>query len=84
MFTKELFGQRLVEVRKRNGETQEDLGKELGVGKSQISQIESGSASTTVEKMAVICRHYNVSADYLLGLTDDPAPHSRKEPPHAP
>jgi hypothetical protein len=34
--------------------------------------MESGKKTTTAEKIAKICRHYRVSADYLLGLSDDP------------
>ena len=71
MFSKELFGQRLKEVRKNQNETQEELGNILGVRKSQISEVEKGNASTTVEKVAAICEHYNVSSDYFLGLTDE-------------
>ena len=72
MFSKELFGQRLRELRKEYGETQTDLGAVLGVYKTQISEVEKGNASTTVEKLALICQHYQISADYLLGLTDSP------------
>ena len=72
MFSKELFGQRLRELRKEHGETQTDLGEVLGVYKTQISEVEKGNASTTVEKLALICQHYQISADYLLGLTDSP------------
>lgn len=78
MFSSESFGQRLKSVRKAAGEKQEDLGLILGVGKSQISELERGSASTTLERFALICQHYNVSADYLLGLTDEPKPYKRK------
>lgn len=72
MFSKELFGQRLMEIRQINSETQEQLGSILGIGKSQLSQIERGTASTSIERLALICEHYHVSAEYLLGLTDDP------------
>ena len=74
MFSKEQFGQRLFETRKRCGETQADLADLLEIGKSQISEIEKGKKSTTLEKTALICAHYGVSADYLLGLSDDPSP----------
>lgn len=74
MFSRELFGQRLRDIRKEHGETQEQLGNLLGVRKSQISEVEKGNASTTLEKVAVICEHYNVSADYLLGMTNIPEP----------
>lgn len=72
MFSKELFGQRLKETRKMNHETQEMLGDVLGVAKSRVSEMESGKNTTTAEKIALICEHYKISANYLLGLTDDP------------
>ncbi len=80
MFSTEIFGQRLRAVRKAHDEKQEDLGLLLGVGKSQVSELECGTASTTLEKLSFICEHYNISADYLLGLTDEPKPHKRKKP----
>ena len=79
MFSSETFGQRLRAARKARSEKQEDLGQVLGVRKSQISEMERGSTSTTLEKLSIICRHYNVSADYLLGLTDEPKPYKRKK-----
>lgn len=72
MFTKEIFGQRLLEIRKQNYETQPELGEAVGVGKSRISEMEKGKNTTTIEKLAKICEHYKVSANYLLGLSDDP------------
>lgn len=79
MFSAEIFGQRLRTARKTRGEKQEELGQFLGVGKSQISEIERGTTSTSLERFALICRHYNVSADYLLGLSDEPKPYKRKK-----
>ena len=74
MFSSKLFGQRLREARKSAGETQTEVGELVGVKKSQISEMEKGSTSTTVEKVVILCEHFQVSSDYLLGLTDDPAP----------
>lgn len=74
MFSKELFGQRILEQRKKSGETQKALAEVLGVGDTQVLEIEHGRATTSAERIALICEHYNVSADYLLGLTDDPEP----------
>ena len=73
MFSKELFGKRLLEIRKSHGETQTALGKAIGVAKSRVSEMETGKQTTTAEKIALICEHYKVSSDYLLGLSDDPA-----------
>ncbi len=66
-----IFGERLREVRKESGESREDLGKAIGVRISQISEMENGKKGTTLERLVILCRHYNVSADYLLGLSDD-------------
>ena len=72
MFSKELFPQRVREVRKLHGETQKMLGEVIDTKANNVSEIESGKKTTTSEKIAKLCRHYNVSADYLLGLSDDP------------
>ena len=72
MFSKELFGQRLLEIRKQNKETQKALAEAIGMAKSHISEMEKGKQTTTAEKIALICEHYHISADYLLGLSDTP------------
>lgn len=74
MFSKEIFGQRLKAIRKEKKETQDDLALILDVGKSHISEMERGNRTTTAEKIALICEHYHISSDYLLGLSDDPNP----------
>ena len=74
MFSKEIFGQRLKEARRAKKENQDDLALVLNVGKSHISEMERGNRTTTAEKIALICEHYRISADYLLGLSDDPTP----------
>lgn len=72
MFTREKFGARLRELRQKNGEKQDELAELLEVSKSQISEMENGNKTTTLEKFALICEHYKVSADYLLGLKEQP------------
>ena len=79
MFDPILFGQRLLEIRTASGEKQPDLAKVLDVSITQISEIENGKKGTTLPKLALICQYYNVSADYLLGLTDEPKPYKRKK-----
>ncbi|SCJ72212.1 HTH-type transcriptional regulator immR [uncultured Flavonifractor sp.] len=72
--TKEIFSQRMRELRKQTGQPQKVLAELLDVSVNQISEMEKGTRMTTLEKLAVICQHYNVSADYLLGLTDERRP----------
>lgn len=70
MSTKEIFAQRMRELRKEAKEPQRVLADLLGVSINQISEMEKGTRMTTLEKLPLICKHYHVSADYLLGLTD--------------
>ncbi len=79
MFDHSLFGKRLLEVRTVSGEKQPALAEVLDVSVTQISEIENGKKGTTLPRLALICQHYNVSADYLLGLTDEPKPFKRKK-----
>ena len=63
-----------MEIRKKHHETQSDLGEAVGMVKSHISEMENGKQTTTAEKIALICEHYKISSDYLLGLSDSPDP----------
>lgn len=71
MFSKKQFGQRIQEVRKLHHETQAALGHIIDTKPNTVSELEGGKRTTTAENIARICRHYHVSADYLLGLSDD-------------
>ena len=74
MFSKELFGSRLREARQRIGESQTEAAAVLGGTATLISDMEKGRRTTTLDKFAQLAQHYNISADYLLGLTDEPRP----------
>ena len=71
MLNKKEFGSRLRAVRKQNNEQQKDLADFLQITTPQISDMENGKKTTTLEKLVLICEHYKVSSDYLLGLSDD-------------
>jgi len=72
-----LFGKRLRRLRKQAGEKQSDLAERLGITASQISEMEKSRKGTNLERFATICEYYSVSADYLLGFTEDPTPWGR-------
>lgn len=74
MFSREEFGKRLREVRKARGETQASVGAFLGGTATLISDLEKGRRTTTLEKLTELAQYYNISTDYLLGLTDEPRP----------
>ena len=66
-----LDGDRLRDIRKDHEDTQESLGKKLGFATPTVSKWEQGKTDPDLETLKQICRMYEVSADYLLGLTDD-------------
>lgn len=74
MFSKKIFAERLLEIRKATHATQANIAAALGVSTAFISDMEHGRKTTSIEKLAQICVFYNVSADYLLGLTDEIKP----------
>ena len=72
MLYKEIFAIRVKKLRKAHGEQQKELAEAIGATQATISDIENGRRTTSFENLASICTHYNVSADYLLGLIDEP------------
>ena len=66
------MGQRLFAVREAKGVSRKDLAEFLKVTKTQISDIENGKSGTNLDRFYQLCEFYQVSADYLLGITDDP------------
>lgn len=65
-----MIGERLAETRKDHGDTQSDLAHELGVSLSTVRTWEQDKSSPGHDMLVRICRLYNVSSDYLLGLSD--------------
>lgn len=72
MFDKKLMGRRLSEIRKSKGIARKEVIELLNVTRTQISDIENGKSGTTLDRLYQLCEFYQVSADYLLGITDDP------------
>lgn len=68
----EIFARRVYELRRKKGMTQRELGEVLGLTHKSISTIESGSRSTTIEKLILLAKFFEVSTDYLLGMKDEP------------
>ncbi len=60
----------LVNLRKAKGLSQQKLGKEIGLARNTICQYESGNRVPDVDTLIKIAQYFNISVDYLLGLTD--------------
>lgn len=70
-------------VRMQNGYTQEKIAEILKTSKGQVTKYESENykyyQEIPVRHIITLAKLYNVSADYLLGLTDVPDPYPRSE-----
>ena len=60
--------------RTRVGLSQDQLAHSLGKDRTLISHVEAGRAGLLVNGLVRAAQVLDVSADYLIGLTDDPAP----------
>lgn len=57
--------ERLKEVRKALGLTQDRFGAKLGVGKTAVSKVENGENGVTDQFRLSVCREFHVSEDWL-------------------
>ena len=62
---------RLRALREDNDYTQGYVGKIIQKSQQGYSHIESGRAELKIEDLIRLCKFYKVSADYLIGLTDN-------------
>lgn len=73
------FNERLRELREDNNLKQKELAEKLLVDQRSLSFYEIGKYEPNIETIKKIALFFNVSVDYLLGLTDDPKPYNRKK-----
>lgn len=65
---------RIRDLREDHDLTQAQIAKILKTTQQQYSKIETGRADISGEKLILLARFYNVSCDYILGLTKEPRP----------
>ncbi len=63
------FSEKLTELRKAAGETQDSLGEHLGVSGKTVSKWEAAATEPDLSMIAALADHYQVSVDELLGRT---------------
>lgn len=65
------FGKRLRAIRMNRGVTQQQTADTVGVSLRVYQNYEQGTRRPTFECLALLCRLFDVSSDYLLGLSDE-------------
>ena len=64
------YPERIKELRQDNDLSQKQIADILGVAQTTYSQYELYKRPMPIEYLVALCKFYNVSADYMLGLTD--------------
>lgn len=73
------FNNRLYQLRKQKGLSQEELASRLNVSRQTVSKWEIGDSTPDMEKLVAMSELFDVSLDYLMLGKEEPA-HSTPAP----
>lgn len=73
----EITIERLKEIREDRDLLQSDIAKVLKIKQQNYSRYELGIIKLPIDKYVILAKFYNVSIDYLVGLTDIKKPYER-------
>ena len=62
--------QRMRNLREDNDKTQQQIADYLGTSQTMYARYERGANELPIHHLLDLCKYYNVSADYILGLSN--------------
>ncbi len=65
-----VYYKRIRELREDNDILQKDVAKVLNTTQQHYSRIETGATEITADRVVTLAKFYNVTTDYILGLSD--------------
>ena len=76
-----ILGEKIVQLRKQRGWSQEELASQLGISRQAVSKWESAASIPDLDKIISMSRLFEVSIDYLLKeeMTEDAPPIVREK-----
>ena len=66
----EIVADRLKQLRNERGLTQKQVAEAVGLTKNALGNYEAGIREPSIAILRQLCLFFDVSADYLIGLTD--------------
>ncbi len=72
------YRERLRNIREDRDLTQTEIGKVLNKSQQGYNHIEIGRAELKIDDLVKLCRFYNLSADYIIGLVNKPTSFKNK------
>ncbi len=65
-----IYIKRIRDLREDNDKTQQQIADVLGISQTMYARYERGANELPIRHLINLCKYYNVSADYILGLRD--------------
>lgn len=65
------YYERIKELRIQHQETQREVAALLQTSQQAYMKYEKGINEMPIWRLVLVCRHYQVSADYILGLSEE-------------
>lgn len=59
---------RIRDLREDNDKTQQEIAEYLGTSQTMYARYERGANEMPIRHLIALCKFYNVSADYILGI----------------
>ena len=72
------YRERIRNVREDWDLTQAEIGRLLNKSQQGYNHIESGRAELKIDDLVTLCRFYDLSADYIIGLINKPLSYKNK------
>ena len=66
--------QRIRDLREDSDRTQTQVAEFLGTSQTMYARYERGANEMPIRHLVSLCKYYRVSADYILGFTDNKMP----------
>ena len=63
---------RIRDLREDHDKTQQEVATVLGTSQTMYARYERGVNELPLRHLITLCQYYNVTSDYILGLTDSP------------
>ena len=63
---------RIRDLREDNDKTQQEIAEILGTSQTMYARYERGANELPIHHLIKLCEFYNVTSDYILGMSDSP------------
>ncbi len=64
----DFYLKRIRDLREDHDKTQTEIAQVLGTSQTMYARYERGANELPIRHLVTLCKYYNVSADYILGL----------------